>query len=97
MGVVLGLLPTKGLNLPFISAGGSSLIANLFAIGLFLSAIVQRKKELGALNIEDSFDQFRSSSSNMNTFSNSFSQNVNDNKMGSAPNDNRATSQGELF
>lgn len=39
MGVVLGLLPTKGLNLPFISYGGSSLISNCFGIGLLFSAI----------------------------------------------------------
>lgn len=39
MGVVLGLLPTKGLNLPFISSGGSSLIANFFAIGLIMSVV----------------------------------------------------------
>jgi cell division protein FtsW len=39
MGVVLGLLPTKGLNLPFISYGGSSLVANFFGIGLILSAL----------------------------------------------------------
>ncbi|MBF0300101.1 MAG: putative lipid II flippase FtsW [Oligoflexia bacterium] len=38
MGVVLGLLPTKGLNLPFISYGGSSIISNCFAIGLMMSA-----------------------------------------------------------
>ncbi|MCY4523112.1 MAG: putative lipid II flippase FtsW [Halobacteriovoraceae bacterium] len=38
MGVVLGLLPTKGLNLPFISYGGSSLISNFFGVGLILSA-----------------------------------------------------------
>ena len=39
MGVVLGLLPTKGLNLPFISAGGSSLFVNFFAVGLVMSSV----------------------------------------------------------
>ncbi|MCK5882227.1 MAG: putative lipid II flippase FtsW [Bacteriovoracaceae bacterium] len=39
MGVVMGVLPTKGLNLPFISYGGSSLLANFVGIGLILSAI----------------------------------------------------------
>jgi cell division protein FtsW len=45
MGVVLGLLPTKGMNLPFISYGGSSLISNFFAIGLILSAIKANRKD----------------------------------------------------
>jgi cell division protein FtsW len=34
MSVVLGLLPTKGIPLPFISAGGSSLVFALLGIGL---------------------------------------------------------------
>ena len=36
MGVVLGCLPTKGITLPFISAGGSSLIALVLAIALLM-------------------------------------------------------------
>lgn len=38
MGVVMGLLPTKGLNLPFISYGGSSMLANFILVGLIASA-----------------------------------------------------------
>jgi cell division protein FtsW len=35
--VVLGLVPTKGIPLPFISAGGSSLVLTLLSIGIVLS------------------------------------------------------------
>jgi cell division protein FtsW len=34
MGVVMGLLPTKGLPLPFISYGGSALVVSLFMAGV---------------------------------------------------------------
>jgi len=45
LGVVMGLLPTKGLPLPFISHGGSSLIMTFFACGLIL-AVARQSKEV---------------------------------------------------
>lgn len=43
-GVVMGLLPTKGLTLPFMSYGGSSLVTLCFTFGLLLN-IERRQKE----------------------------------------------------
>ena len=37
MGVVMGLMPTKGLVLPFISYGGSAMVMNLTGAGILLS------------------------------------------------------------
>ena len=37
IGVCIGLLPTKGLSLPMVSYGGSSLVVSMTGIGLLLN------------------------------------------------------------
>jgi cell division protein FtsW len=46
LGVVSGLLPSKGTNLPFFSQGGSSLVANFMIIGILFSIAKNSKKNI---------------------------------------------------
>jgi len=50
MGVVLGLLPTKGLPLPFVSYGGTALVMSLFMAGV-LANISARNPEPAPLSL----------------------------------------------
>ncbi len=43
MGVTLGLLPTKGLTLPFLSYGGTSLLVNMASIGILMNIGATKK------------------------------------------------------
>jgi len=46
IGMNLGLAPVAGLPLPFISAGGSSLLVNLMAIGILQSIYLRQKRSV---------------------------------------------------
>ncbi len=43
MGVVLGLLPTTGIPMPFLSYGGSALMVNMFFIGILMNIAEQSR------------------------------------------------------
>ena len=47
--VVLGMLPTKGIPLPLVSAGGSSLLINLVGVGVLLNISQHAETETGAV------------------------------------------------
>jgi hypothetical protein len=49
IGVVLAVVPVTGITLPFVSAGGSSLVVSFAAIGILLS-ISRETAEGGAWN-----------------------------------------------
>jgi rod shape determining protein RodA len=44
VGMTMGVMPVTGIPLPFISYGGSSLMANMIAIGLVLNVGMRRQK-----------------------------------------------------
>ncbi len=47
LGVSTGVLPTKGLPLPFISYGGSSLIFNMLGVALVLNVAREKRRNTG--------------------------------------------------
>ena len=52
VGVNIGLLPTKGLTLPFLSYGGSSLLVSCVLIGLVLRIHQELTAEQGSLRVK---------------------------------------------
>jgi len=44
IGMVIGLLPVTGIPLPFMSYGGSNMLANMMAIGLAENVIMRTRK-----------------------------------------------------
>ena len=49
LGVVLGMMPTKGIPLPFVSYGGSNLLVMLLATGVLLNISQHAEPELERL------------------------------------------------
>ena len=49
IGVTLGLLPTKGLTLPFLSYGGTSLLINMASIGILMNISASRGLDEGQI------------------------------------------------
>lgn len=58
IGVNTGLLPTKGLTLPFLSYGGSSLVICCVSLAVLLRIEWERRNVLGNEDIEFSEDDF---------------------------------------
>ncbi|MBU3056481.1 putative lipid II flippase FtsW [Pseudomonas indica] len=58
IGVNIGLLPTKGLTLPFLSYGGSSLVICCLSLGLLLRIEWERRTVLGTEDVEFAEEDF---------------------------------------
>ena len=43
IGMTMGVMPVTGITLPFLSAGGSSIVANMIAIGMIVGVGVRSK------------------------------------------------------
>ncbi len=55
--VVLGLVPTKGITLPFVSYGGSSLVASMFSAGILLRLIADGTADSSLRNLSNMEDR----------------------------------------
>ncbi|MDI9408999.1 MAG: rod shape-determining protein RodA [Candidatus Pacebacteria bacterium] len=53
VGMVMGMIPAKGVPLPFLSYGGTSLVVTLCGMGLLMNLWIHRDARLGAGGVED--------------------------------------------
>ena len=53
MAMVMGLIPAKGVALPMVSYGGSSLVVTMFGFGLLMSVWVHRDMRIGRRGTDD--------------------------------------------